>query len=138
MIESVGVVHRYVGGIHRSDVAGLGGVDADADAAGAQRNPRHRRVTVCVEGIGIGIGIGIVVCGDPWTGGVICGDPWIGLSAQSSSAAMPEEQGATDHERKLGLKLKKVPKKRKKEIHHGFNRVKVRLRWSRSVKTAAV
>ena len=136
MIESVIVVHRYVVGIHRSGVAGVGAVDVDANAAGAQRNPRHRRVTVCVEGIGIGIGI--VVCGDPWTGGVICGDPWIGLSAQSSSAAMPEEQGATDHERKLGLKLKKVPKKRKKEIHHGFNRVKVRLRWSCSVKTAAV
>ena len=59
-------------------------------------------------------GIGIVVCGDPWTGGVI------GLSAQSSSAAMPEEQGATDHVRNLGLKLKKVLKKRKKGFITGL------------------
>jgi hypothetical protein len=50
---------------------------------------------------------------------------------------MPEEQGATDHERKIGVKAEKGAEKRKKGIHHGFNRVKARLHWSRSVKTAA-
>ena len=94
--------HTLLIGMHRRIVAGLkvvGERKIGANVVGGGRIARPRRVTVGVEGTGFGIGI--AVCGIRQI------DRVIGLSAQSSSVVRPVEQGVTDHERNLWLKLKK-------------------------------